>query len=112
MAKTSKLNTIINTLGYKNGIIKRNIGSRIKSHPIKTNFAKQTFEILDVDEIYFTGEYPLIYFKTLSDLNPQKIKLLQKNIWNQSRIPLMFVITPTEIGIYDCYKEPLLEQDN
>jgi hypothetical protein len=112
MSKTSKLNIVIDNLGYKNGIVKKNVGKKIKFHPIKTNFAKQTFEILeDIEAIYFTGEYPLIYFKTLSDLNPQKIKLLHKSIWNQSRIPLMFIITPTEIRIYDCYKEPLLEQD-
>ena len=113
MSKTDRLNTVINKLDYNNGIVKNNASDKFISHPIKNNFAKQTFEILrNIEAIYFTGEYPIIYFKTLSEFNRDFIKELHKSIWNQSRVPLMFIITPTEIRIYDCYKEPLQEQDN
>ncbi len=60
----------------------------------------------DVDALYFSGDVPIAYFKTLSNFDDEKIKELHRRVWNQSRVPLLFVVTPGELRIYNCFEEP------
>lgn len=58
--------------------------------------------------IYELSGSPCIYFKTLSDDNPSSDLLneLHKMAWNQGLAPLMWVITPTQIRIFNSYAKP------
>ena len=113
MDTTTYLNKVIDELEYSEGIISRDTYSDYKGKPLKVNLTKQAFDTIeDLDAIYFSGEYPIIYFKKINDINQGEIKLLHKKIWNQGRVPLLFVVTPHEVRIYNCYKEPLRENDN
>lgn len=60
----------------------------------------------DVDALYFSGDVPIAYFKTLSNFDDEKIRELHRRVWNQSRVPLLFVVTPGELKIYNCFEEP------
>lgn len=114
MTKTNNIETITGPLDYTNGMVTLDtIPNKIQSNPTKYNLAKQTFEaISEVEGIYFSGEYPLIYFKTLNDFDPVTIKALHKQIWNQGRVPLMFISCPHELRIYNCFDKPLKEGEN
>lgn len=112
-AATSLFDELIYELGYENGLVKSVSIDQIKAKPIKRNLAKHTFDLIkEIDAIYFSGEHPLIYFKNLQDIDEQTIRNLHKKIWNQGRVPLMFVSTPHEIRIYNCYNEPIRENEN
>lgn len=113
MADSKTLDQIINELGYTGGIVKNTGEELVYKQPVKKNLANETFKLIpEIEAIYFTGEHPLIYFKTLHNFDPELIKGLHRKIWNQGRVPLMFISTPTEIRIYNCYNEPLRATDD
>jgi len=49
---------------------------------------------------------PIIYFKKMEKYDEKGIADLHKEIWNQGRIPLLFVILPGEARIYNCFEPP------
>lgn len=70
---------------------------------------------INIDSVYFSGEIPSVYFKTITSFNGdtlKKICLLHKTVWNQRKVPLLFVSTPTELRIYNCFEEPIDPDQN
>jgi type I restriction-modification system DNA methylase subunit len=69
-------------------------------------------EKLKIDAVYFIQTapnalpIPVVYFKKLRAINLNEIRELHRRIWNQGRAPILFVITPSEIRIYDCFSPP------
>lgn len=61
---------------------------------------------LSIDAIYFSGENPFIYFKRLSSFDPELVSELHRKIWNEGRTPLLAIVTPGEIRLYDCFDTP------
>ena len=75
-------------------------------------------EKFGIDAIFFVQTQtdepiaPIIYFKKLDKYDEKGIANLHKEIWNQGRIPLLFVILPGEAKIYNCFEPPQeLEKD-
>lgn len=68
-----------------------------------TAFADQS---IPIDAIYFSGENPFIYFRQLSHFNPTVVSKLHRKIWNEGRTPLLAIVTPQEIRLYDCFDTP------
>jgi len=66
---------------------------------------REAKERLGVDAIYFVANAPVIYFKRFAAYDKQ-IPELHRNVWSQSRVPLLFVILPTDVRIYSGYEEP------
>lgn len=72
-------------------------------------------EKIDIDSIYFSGEYASVYFKSITGFdndNLIEICKLHKSIWNQHKVPLLYVSTPTEIRIYNCFETPINPEEN
>lgn len=59
-----------------------------------------------IDSAYFVGNVPIAYFSRLSDADPQQLWQLHRRVWNQSQVPLLYVILPQEIRIYNGYAAP------
>ena len=59
-----------------------------------------------IENIYFIQDVPIAYFSRLSDTNPDTLIELYRQVWSQSKIPLLYVIFPQEIRIYNGYAEP------
>ena len=82
----------------------------------KYNFIKKEIKgKINIDSVYFSGDIPTIYFKTITSFNEDNLKkicLLHKSIWNQRKVPLLFVSTPTELRIYNCFEEPINPDQN
>jgi type I restriction-modification system DNA methylase subunit len=114
VTKLIDIKQIARRLGYIDGMIQpQSMPEKIQANPTKFNLAKQTFEAIpEIEGIYFSGEYPLIYFKTLTDFKPEVIASLHRKIWNQGRVPLVFISSPQEIRIYNCFKEPVKDAEN
>ena len=62
--------------------------------------------IPDVDSVYSVQNIPVAYFSRLSDADPARLWKLHKNVWNQSKVPLLYVILPHEIRVYNSYATP------
>lgn len=67
---------------------------------------------MGIDAVYFIQTalnslpVPVIYFKKLKTIDTTELRKLHKRIWNQGRTPLLFVISPTEIILYNCFEPP------
>src|SRR2546423_6032932 len=70
----------------------------VKWHEIK--------EKLQVDAIYFVANTPIIYFKRFDNYDENLIAEFHRNVWNQSQTPLIFVILPDDIRVYNGYEAP------
>lgn len=61
-----------------------------------------------VESAYFVQGVPVVYFSRIE--NPTQdandIWRLYRSVWSQSKVPLLYVITPQEIRVYNGYAEP------
>ena len=91
-------------LEYRRGIIKdiEQAHSPVQRHL----FSEAKRLIRNIDAMYFSGDVPIAYFKLLSNFDETEIIELHRRVWNQSRIPFLYVITPGELRIYNCFEEP------
>ncbi|MCW3103442.1 MAG: endonuclease [Bacteroidetes bacterium] len=83
-----------------------------------TSFKKQlavsAFKDQDLpcDAIYFAGDNPFIQFKQLSTFNSKTVADIHRKIWNEGRTPLLAIITPQEIRLYDGFDIPTKEENS
>lgn len=71
---------------------------------------KEVVGKVDIDGVHFSTNYATIYFKTISSFDTNSlvdISKLHKTIWNQRKVPFLYVSAPTEIRVYNCLKEPV-----
>lgn len=75
-------------------------------------FYEQAKSKIGVDAVYFlrdedgVAKIPLIYFSMLEDDNATKAAQLHSLSWNMGEAPLLFIVTPTELKIYNNYETP------
>ncbi|HMH10178.1 MAG TPA: N-6 DNA methylase [Candidatus Nitrosopolaris rasttigaisensis] len=66
-------------------------------------------EIPHVESAYYIQGVPIAYFSRIdtydSSLQSEEIWELHRRVWSQSKVPLLYVITPQEIRIYNGYAE-------
>jgi hypothetical protein len=107
---------VCEALGFSrtSGLLK--IEKIVQAEGLLRTWAKAA-EKLGIDAIYFiqtaahTMDVPVIYFKKLEKYDEAEIINLHKAIWNQGRIPLLFVILPGEVKIYNCFEPPRSKED-
>ena len=75
-------------------------------------FFNQVHEKIGIDAVYFLrdsngiAKIPLIYFSVIKKYDAEKVAELHRLSWNLGEAPLLFVVTPDEILIYNNYKAP------
>lgn len=68
---------------------------------------RKAFELLDLDGILCTENSPLIYFKQMNNVTPDKVLDLHKQFWNHGGAPILVLITGTQIHIYSGMSRPI-----
>ena len=91
-------------LGYDKGLIEQE--EQAHSPMQRHLFSEARRLIKNIDALYFSGDVPIAYFKLLSDFDEREIIELHRRVWNQNRVPLLYVVTPSELKIYNCFEEP------
>ena len=63
---------------------------------------------LNADAVFFAQNVPASIFKDAGDAlpNDQDIRDWHEAAWNISVAPLLWIITPTDVRLYDCYASP------
>lgn len=77
----------------------------------KENLSPDLEEIsyLGVDKVYFSGDYPAILFKEVNHFDDNALKdiaRIQHLCWNYRKVIFLFILSKTEIRIYNCSKRP------
>ncbi len=67
---------------------------------------RRAFEDLKIDGILCLDRNPVIYFRQVSSLNPDKIYRLHRSFWNQGIAPVLVLIAPHEVHIYSGLTPP------
>jgi hypothetical protein len=68
--------------------------------------------VIDPEQINATAVFelsgsPCIYFTQLdSDPDPKELARLHKLSWNHGLAPMLWVVTPTQVRLYNCYAKP------
>lgn len=80
--------------------------------PFQRLFYTQVHEKLGIDAVYFLrdangiAKIPLIYFSAIKKYDATKVAELHRLSWNLGEAPLLFVVTPDEVLIYNNYEAP------
>lgn len=79
---------------------------------------KEVFKKIHIDAVYETSgglsdipASPCIYFKKLDDPSPERFRELQREVWYEGRTPTLWIITPTEVRIYNTFSKPRQDDD-
>lgn len=78
---------------------------QVAYHPSRSRILDQAHK-LKVDGVYFVDNVPVIYFRRFSESDPQAIRKLHQDVWNQGQVPFLYVITPGQIRLYNGYALP------
>jgi hypothetical protein len=104
---------------YRNGVPTSGvIEAESLSHDIQQLEKRIKYSaVIDPNQINATAIFelsgsPCIYFTQLdqSDPDPRELAHLHKLSWNHGLAPMLWVMTPTHVRLYNCYSEPT--QDN
>lgn len=78
-------------------------GLFLKGDDLKINSRiKNSLKYINFDAIYILDENPLIIFKEYDDtFSTGDIKKFRKEIWNLNDVPIIFIILPDEIQVYN-----------
>lgn len=77
-------------------------GLFLKGDSLKINSRiKNSLKYIDYDAIYILDENPLIIFKEFDTYSTKDINDFRKGIWNLNDVPIIFIILPDEIQVYN-----------
>jgi hypothetical protein len=68
----------------------------------------------EVDFVYFSGDFPTIYYKSVStfdNLTLATIRETHRKIWNQGKVAFLYVEGISEFRIYNCFHKPINPHD-
>jgi len=107
--------SVFDLLGFDNGLV----DVRQSHDGLSANKAWLIKEIrqkeFDIDQVYFSGDFPTIYFKNVPDFGIDttgRIRELHRRIWNQGKVAFLYVSGPVELRIYNCYYRPINPYDS
>jgi hypothetical protein len=69
----------------------------------------EEYHNLGIDKIYFSGDYPAVFFKEVKSFNEIALKEIAKVhhlSWNYRKVMFLVALSPTELRIYNCNKKP------
>lgn len=81
--------------------------------PLSRSVRTRQMKILaetSVDYVHFSGDFPSIYFKSVSNFEEQtllEVCDIHKKIWNERKASFFYVTSPVELRIYNCFAEPV-----
>ena len=109
------ITNIINFLGLEKGTVDVNREPEVRLSPLKARIVEEV-KMLDfgVDQIYFSGDFPSVYIKRVEQFDGRTLldlRRVHKNIWNQRRVPFLYVESSTEVRVYNCYERPMNTAD-
>jgi len=67
---------------------------------------RRAFELLELNGVLCTENAPLVYFKLVSRIALDDIRVLYRKFWNHGGAPLLVIISTEEVQIYSALQRP------
>jgi len=99
--------SVIESLDFSLGTV--DVKESKKLSALRNHYIREVKDF-GIDKIYFSGEYPSVYFKKVKNFEIEsrnEILAIHKKIWNQGKVPFIYVESSSEIRIYNCYEKPV-----
>ena len=96
-------------MDYSNGLIDK---SEESLTTFQNYFFSQAKEKLKIDAVYFLRDsdgipkIPMIYFAAMDAYDTERIAELHRLAWNSGEAPLLFVVLPDQLLVYNNYEIP------
>ena len=96
-------------MDYSNGLIDK---SEESLSTFQNYFFSQAKEKLKIDAVYFLRDsdgipkIPMIYFAAMDAYDTERIAELHRLAWNSGEAPLLFVVLPDQLLVYNNYEIP------
>ena len=72
---------------------------------------RHAFDLLDLDGILCTENTPLIYFKQVEKITPDKVWKLHRQFWNHGGAPILVLISRDQVHIYSGMSRPVSKEE-
>ncbi|WP_446360387.1 HsdM family class I SAM-dependent methyltransferase [Coleofasciculus sp. G2-EDA-02] len=112
---TSYLQVMEATGFYRNGIPTSGVipAASLRSNPQQLDKRIKYSAVINPEQLNATAIFelcgsPCIYFTQLreSDPEPQELARLHQLSWNHGLAPMLWIVTPTKVLLYNCYSQP------
>lgn len=98
-------------LGYDQGVVHLDNVEIDNISNLKRYYVSEIIEKeFGINAVYFSGDYPTVYFKTVSSFDKnvlEQLSSIQKKIWNQGKVPFLIVESSDQIRVYNCFAKPI-----
>lgn len=69
---------------------------------------RKAFDLLELDGILCTENSPIVYFKQIGELTPDKIHQLHSQFWNHGGAPILVLVSKEQVHVYSSMSRPEL----
>jgi hypothetical protein len=74
-----------------------------------SHILRRAFDDLDLVGVLCQDNNPVIYFRQMDELTPERVAAVHRTFWNQGVAPILVLIAQDEVHIYSSLSEPSLE---
>ena len=79
-------------------------------HPY-SHLMRRAWESMELCGVFCVDRKPTVYFKEVERIDPEQIRILHRQLWNQGIATLLVVVSLKEIQVYSGLAYPAREQD-
>ncbi len=97
---------VVDELGYAEGGGLARIGERPRSGVREMTLDRVRRRLPEVKAVYFSEDVPLAYFAQDEAFEDADRATIHRKVWNDSRVPVLFVIDRSHVRVYDAWGEP------
>jgi type I restriction-modification system DNA methylase subunit len=80
--------------------------------PIHCHSMRRAWQEMRLDGILCIDKVPVIYFKQMDDPSADELRILQRQLWNQSIVPILVIVTSREVLVYSGLALPARDDED
>lgn len=106
----SGLDAVLAELGYEGdeGLVSNGTESGYGDREFVWREVRNEF---GVDAAYFHKNKPVVYFSEFQEFDPKRLQELHRSLWNHNRAPILIVVLPNEVRVYNCFALPARDEE-
>ena len=94
--------------GIENGVYPGFVSNKeeLTNEGLDAHGLRQAFELLELDGMFCSEQTPLVYFKEVDAIEPDKALGLHRRFWNHGTAPILVLVAPEKVHVYSGMARP------